>query len=427
VPVDGSGSVAVSPVVLATSRAAAEELGWTRRPPTWGEALTSGRALAVPDLSASAEGLSALAVVRNSLGNDADADNAVVSAVLAAGRGGGPATLGDALAAARDGGTDAPLVPVSEQELLAANEGVDDPTLVAVYPRDGSPALDYPVLRVGETPDAERPAVDAVVRALTSRGGHPAAREAGFRSPDGAAPRDAGPRTGTQQAATALLRLEPGQVSALLDRLSSLAAPIRLLAVFDVSASMAERVGDGTRATLARDAAKSALTLFPDRSALALWVFARRLNGDSDWQELVPMRTLGTDVDGRPQRAVLAEQLDTVPDRLRPGGTGLYDTVLSAFRHAKADHSDSFVSSIVVITDGRDEDGGSVGLEGLVSALRQGADPARPVKIIGIALGPDADLGALRQIADATGGAAYPATDPNDLQTVLFDALRQRQ
>ena len=54
------------------------------------------------------------------------------------------------------------------------------------------------------------------------------------------------------------------------------------------------------------------------------------------------------------------------------------------------------------------------------------ADPARPVKVIGIALGPDADLDALKQIATATGGAAYSAVDENDLQSVLFDALRRR-
>jgi hypothetical protein len=48
------------------------------------------------------------------------------------------------------------------------------------------------------------------------------------------------------------------------------------------------------------------------------------------------------------------------------------------------------------------------------------------VKVIAIALGPDADLGALQQIADATGGAAYQALDPEDLQGVLFDAIRRR-
>ena len=62
----------------------------------------------------------------------------------------------------------------------------------------------------------------------------------------------------------------------------------------------------------------------------------------------------------------------------------------------------------------------------LLATLRSEADPDRPVKVIGVALGPDAGLTALQQIADATGGAAYSAVDPADLHRVLFDALRQR-
>jgi hypothetical protein len=80
-----------------------------------------------------------------------------------------------------------------------------------------------------------------------------------------------------------------------------------------------------------------------------------------------------------------------------------------------------------VVTDGADDDDQSIGLQGLLDTLRSEANPDRPVKVIGVALGPDADLGVLQQIAEATGGAAYSAKDPTDLQDVLFDALRQRQ
>ena len=67
-PLQGAGSMGSSPVVLATSRAVADSLGWTAAPPSWGQALATDRPLAVPDLAASAEGLSALAAVRSSLG-----------------------------------------------------------------------------------------------------------------------------------------------------------------------------------------------------------------------------------------------------------------------------------------------------------------------------------------------------------------------
>ncbi|RBY84563.1 substrate-binding domain-containing protein [Blastococcus sp. TF02A-30] len=415
------GAVASSPVVLATSRAAVDALGWANAPPTWGQALTTDRPLAVPDLAASAEGLSALAAVRSSLGGGEDADKAVVEAVLSASR--APAAA-DALAEAADGAEDAALVPVSEQEVYAGNEGNPDPLLIAVYPSEGSPSLDYPVLRVGSPEETE--AVDAVVAALTSEAAQEAAREAGFRTGDGSAPALAGDRTGTRQEAPQALELDPAEVQGLLGRLSSLAKPSRLLAVFDVSTSMEAAVGGGTRATLARDAAKSALSLFPGRSAIGLWVFARELESTQDWTQLVPTRALEADVNGSTQREVLTDQLDTIPGRLSPGGTGLYDTTLAAVRAARADFDPTSVSSVVIITDGQDEDTDSIGLETLVQTLAAEVDANRPVKVIGIALGPEADLSALERIADATGGAAYSAVDENDLQDVLFDALRQR-
>jgi hypothetical protein len=424
-PLEGAGSMGSSPVVLATSRAVADALGWTDAAPSWGQALATGRPLAVPDLAASAEGLSALAAVRASLGGGPEADNAVVSAVLAAARS-TAITPADGLAAGSAGAADAPLVPVSEQEVFAANKGTEDPALVAVYPSEGSPTLDYPVLRVGDRSGGDRTAVDAVVRRLASDAVRSTLHEAGFRGPDGTAPPGAGEQTGTREEAPADLALDPAEVQGLFARLSSLAKPSRLLAVFDVSTSMEAPVGDGTRATLARDAAKSALTLFPDSSAIGLWAFAHHLQGKSDWVELVPTRTLDADAGGKPQRAALTEQLDSVPGRLAPGGTGLYDTTLAAVRAARADFDPTAVTSVVIITDGRDEDGDTIGLESLLQTLQAEVDDSRPVKVIGIALGPDADLGALEQIAGATGGAAYSAVDENDLQTVLFDALRQR-
>lgn len=425
-PLETSGSVASSPVVLATSADAVEALGWGATPPGWGEALAGPQPLAVPDLATSAEGLAALGAVRVALGGGEDADNAVVQAVLAANR--GPRlTAEDGLNQAVEGGADAPIVPVSEQEVYALNEEADGSALVAVYPAEGSPWLDYPVVEVGTASGADAAAVNAVVRALTGEEARTAAGRAGFRTAEGAPPPGAGEATGTQEAAPENLQLDPTEAQALLQQLSSLAAPSRILAAFDVSTSMEAPVGGGTRATLARDAAKSALTLVPDSFALGLWTFAYQLDGEQDWVQLVPTRQLSDDAGGTTQRQALAEQLETIPGRLTPGGTGLYDTTLAAVRAARADYDPTAVNSVLVLTDGTNEDDeGGLSLDQLLQTLADEADPQRPIKVIGVALGPDADLSALEQIAEATGGAAYSAVDENDLQTVLFDALRQR-
>jgi Bacterial extracellular solute-binding protein/von Willebrand factor type A domain len=424
-PVEPVGSFASSPVVLGTSRDAVESLGWSAAPPGWGQALAGEQPLAVPDLATSAEGLAALSAVRTALGAGEQADNAVVQAVLAAQR--GPAiSAADGLATGRTGGVDAPLVPVSEQEIYTTNQAADASQLVAVYPTEGSPSLDYPTVRVGSHDGDAAAAVEATVRRLTSDTARTAAVDAGFRDRDGAGPTDAAD-AGIQQAAPQALELDPAGVQALLSRLSSLASPSRILAVFDVSTSMEAPVGDGTRATLARDAAKATLALVPGDYALGLWAFAYQLQNGQDWTELVPTRELDADVEGRPQREVLDDQLDSIPGRLTPGGTGLHDTTLAAVRAARDDYDPTAVNSVLVLTDGTNEDDASgLELDALLETLQTEANPQRPIKVIGVALGPDADLAALESIAEVTAGAAYSAVDPADLQTVLFDALRQR-
>ncbi len=417
-------SMATSPVVLAASSAVADAEGWTATPPTWAAALTGGQAVAMPDIASSAEALAALAALRTSVGDGEQGDTAVVEAVLAADRAAGGAS--SALETAGQGSADAPIVPVTEQAVYAAHAENASSALVAVYPSGGSPVLDYPVTRVGAPTGDQSRAVDSVVAVLTSDAARTAAGEAGFRDADGTAPPAAGEQSGITEEAPEQVALDPTEVQGLFARLAALAAPSRLLAVVDVSASMEAPVNGGTRATLARDAAKSALALIPGRSAIGLWVFARELEGGLDWQELVPTRALDTEIDGRTQRDVLQEQADSFPSRLSPGGTGLYDTVLAAVRKARVDFDPVAVNTVVVITDGTDEDDGSIGLEPLLQTLAAEADPGRPVQVVGIALGPDADLSALQQISQATGGDAYSAVDENDLQTVLFDALRQR-
>jgi hypothetical protein len=282
------------------------------------------------------------------------------------------------------------------------------------------------VLQVTATDAGDTAATDAVVQALTSATAGEQARAAGFRDQQGGAPAGAGSAAGVQEAAPAALQLDTAALQALLGRVSSLATPSRLLTVIDVSTSMSAPAGDGTRATLARDATKSALTLLPDSFSGGLWAFAYQLDGDTDHVELAPLRQFGADAGGRTQRQLLEEQFDSIPGLLSPGGTGLYDTTLAAVRAARDAYDPNSVNSVVLITDGENDDDTGIQLDELLSTLGSEADPNRPVKVVGIALGPDADLDALQRIGDATGGAAYQALDPEDLQGVLFDAIRRR-
>jgi Mg-chelatase subunit ChlD len=295
-----------------------------------------------------------------------------------------------------------------------------------VVPAGGTPVLDYPVVEVGRAAGAPAAALDVVVRALTSPAARSAVRADGFRDPSGQPPTgvaaDVVPAT-----APPALALSAQDLGALLQRLTALTKPTRLLTVVDVSSSMAAAAGSGTRISLARDALQSALALLPDSYAGGVWDFAHRLQGDQDWQQLAAIQAFGTDVgSGTTQRQLIREQFDSLPTRLRPGGTALYDTTLAAVRASRAAFDPAAVNSVVLITDGRNEDDQGIGLDQLLGTLGTEADPSRPVKVVAIGIGPTADMGALQKIAAATGGAAYQAVDPADLQNVLFDAIRRR-
>jgi Mg-chelatase subunit ChlD len=287
--------------------------------------------------------------------------------------------------------------------------------------------MDYPVLRTDDSDANRRIAVDAVVAALTSDEAADAVRAAGFRDADGNAPDAAGPDTGTQEATPQPLPLEPADVTATIEQANRVLAPARLLTVIDTSTSMEAPAAGGTRISLAVDAARTALAGLPDEFSVGLWTFAYQVDGANDYIQRVALRALDADVEGTTQRAALAAELETLPESLTAGGTGLYDTALAAVRAAREQYLEGAVSSVVLLTDGtNDDDAGGISLQGLVDTLRQEADPDRPVTLVGVALGPEADLAELQQIAEATGGNAFSAQDPDDLQSVLFEAIRQR-
>jgi len=77
----------------------------------------------------------------------------------------------------------------------------------------------------------------------------------------------------------------------------------------------------------------------------------------------------------------------------------------------------------VVISDGGNEDSGSITLEELVGELRTLYDPARPVHVVTLAYGTGADRDALLRIAGATEGLRFAAPDPRDIGAVFTRAI----
>src|SRR5690606_26144587 len=105
------------------------------------------------------------------------------------------------------------------------------------------------------------------------------------------------------------------------------------------------------------------------------------------------------------------------------GATGLYDTTLAAYQQAVEDYSRDKFNTLVLVTDGANEDPGSVSRKELLKKLDGLRDDDRPIPLITIAVGPDADKAACKEIAKATGGSAHQVNDPSQIHSVILKAI----
>jgi Ca-activated chloride channel family protein len=419
---------AASPVVLATSRTAADRLGWLKRRPTWDAALRGTRPVAVPGIRTDADGLYALIALWQTLGKGPAADSAVVNVVIGADRGGVP-SVSEALAVASSGSENAPVVPVTEQAVVASNAGSAAPAMTAVYPREGSPMLTYPVQRVSTTagPAAVRTATQLVLDRLGSPDAEATARRHGFRGPSGAPPSG---ETGTGIRAVdvhSLAQPAPEDVDRVVDRVEQLARPNRLLTVVDSSLSMRTLLRDGlTRAQLAAAASRLGAGILPDSASVGAWVFASRMRGEQDWREIAPIAPLGSiGRRGQSHRALLV-QLSSNPDRfLKAGGTSLYDTTIAALRRMHETYDERATNGIILLSDGANTDTSGATLDDVVREIRRLNTRDHVVKIYTAGLGPDADYDALRRIARESGGYSYRIDTAAEGQAALLDGLRR--
>jgi Ca-activated chloride channel homolog len=79
---------------------------------------------------------------------------------------------------------------------------------------------------------------------------------------------------------------------------------------------------------------------------------------------------------------------------------------------------------VVLLTDGiNDDPSGGIDRAELLRRLKAEQDEDRPVRIITIAYGTDADAASLKMISDATGGLAFVSRDPRDILRVFTDVI----
>ena len=314
---------------------------------------------------------------------------------------------------------------VPEQAVWAQNASDPDDPLAALQPAEGTVYLDYPyVLTTKDRTRAEAAAAFGDV--LRSPAGQSAIAASGFRAPN-------------HRAGAPLLRLTRGgkvpprpltlpavNVTASIRRMwSRVVLGSQMLVLLDVSPSMGDPVpGTGTsRIRAITKVAAQGLRLFGPSTDNGLWLFATKLDGDRDYEQVAPLARLDAKRHGKTQRQLLEEQYATTQPRPHTR-TGLYDSILASFEYMQKHYAPNRNNFVVVFTDGKNYDpGAGISLNELLRRLGQETDPARPVAIIPIAFGKDVDPEALNKVAKLTRSQAFVTVNPGQIQQVFLKML----
>ncbi|MEV6981694.1 VWA domain-containing protein [Sphaerisporangium sp. NPDC051017] len=400
--------VMVSPVLLGLKASKAHELGWDVKPVTWNDIAAAARArkftFGMTSPAASNSGFSALVGVTAALSDAAEAvDKAQIDAAtpklkeffsaqtLTAGSSG---WLADAYA--KQGAVDG-LVNY-ESVLLGLNaSGTLKEPLTLIYPTDGVVTADYPLTLLSSAAPGKKelygklaawlrkPEIQREIMTTTFR--RPIVPEVRPDRRFGSASLVELPFPNRRSAADELIGVYLNQVR----------RPSRTLFVLDTSGSM-----EGDRI----DALKQALTALSGADTSVSGTFSRFR--DRETVTMIPFNT----APGTPQTFRLPEhdpepvlrRIRSYGEALRAGGgTAIFDSLRAAYAQAGSSANSGDFTSIVLMTDGDNTDGGSY--DDFASYYR-----SLPVKFPAfVVLFGDSDVNEMKQIAQLTGGATFDA------------------
>jgi hypothetical protein len=437
-------SLAKTPIVVATSRTFADKIRREGIRPTWDMLLKATDALAagavskndmlpansvhlqILDPNRNAGGIGAVVMTRELLQGDPNADPIFTQIVRNVQNSLSPTPQALFASFHRDLHGRAPVVIVPEQAVWKFNHGNPSTPATALYPSEGLLSLDYP-FTLATDDDAKVKAADLLEQALSGTEAKKAVRALGFRTPDGRPGDGFTAQSGlSPRVPRALPTPAAGDVTDVMQAWTKLSLRTRMLTLLDVSGSMAQPVGNGlTRMEATAQVAQNGLAMLPDDTDLGLWTFSTDMNGSRDYRSEVPIGPLSTRLGSGTRRQAILSALG----RVRPnptGNTGLYDSVLASVRSLQKSYKPGYYHSVLVLTDGKNDDDNGISLSALLHTLKKEADPDRPVMVVFIGFGPDVDMSAMQKIAAETNGEAFHALKPQDVQRFLLEAIARR-
>ncbi|MEU6076092.1 VWA domain-containing protein [Micromonospora sp. NPDC047074] len=443
---DNGASIARSPVVVAMPEPVAARLGWPQKKFSWAQLLQQVQSdkplrTGIVEPTRDAAGLSGLlsltAAASASGGPDAESDKVAALRALATGRSAlrpdllarfptasDPTTIASSLGAAA----------LSEEDVIQYNSTKPPVPLAALYLEPAPAPLDYPYAVLPGIEPAKASAARVLYDVLTTAGFRDRLASQSLRAPDGnwgagfdapqGAPSPAGgtPKPPANGGGSAPGGLDPQAVERAVSSWSIATQSGRMLAIIDVSGSMKEKVanaGNATRQQVTAEAARRGLNLFDDSWSIGLWTFSTELVGSRDHRELVAIAPLSR------QRGKLEQALGSI--RSSSGNTGLYDTVLAAYQEVQEDWEPGRVNSVVLFTDGKNEDSDGITQQRLLTELNKIKDPERPVQVVIIGIGGDVSAAELKSITDVTGGGAFVTEDPTKIGDIFLKAIALRK
>lgn len=292
--------------------------------------------------------------------------------------------------------------------------------LVAIYPSDGTLISDspYTILDADWMTDTKRAIAESYYAFITAEANQKRFSEAGFRRFDGTAAGTVSDKYGLNPKADLQIIRPPNPVTltSIVAGWENLRKRANVLMVLDTSGSMGNPVtGTGSnRLDLARAAATQAIDRLAPDDILTLWAFSTPLdNSATPYRVLVPTGPVSQ------VREAYLRQIDAL---YAEGGTALYATTRQAVKSVQQSFDPKKINAVVLLTDGRNEYPQDNNLNNLVKDLDT-EDTSRQVRVFPIAYGADADLDALRRIADATDGRAYDASNPKSINDVLINVI----
>jgi Ca-activated chloride channel family protein len=164
------------------------------------------------------------------------------------------------------------------------------------------------------------------------------------------------------------------------------------------------------------------VALFGADTRVGLWAFSTKLDGGKDYRQLVPLGPLTDTVSaGRSRRDALLAAIDG----LKTGGdTALYDTAVAAQKAVLSNYRDNATNLVVLMTDGKnDNPAGGLTLEQATQNLKANFSAAKPVRLVTVGYGGQADFAALQAMSRATSALSYASPSAFDINKVLLSAI----